>query len=179
MNQNDWLEKARAEGRIKEHGVNVAALTSSETKRPSILLDQMSEKEFQTEVCRLAHAHGWRIAHFRPVRVQRADGSVYYETPVAKDGTGFPDLLMVRKGCRPVYAELKVKTNTPSAQQWEWIHALREAGAIAKVWYPSDWQDVVETLTIFGCPSEASALAQELHRLADDGNPNHAGQEAA
>lgn len=171
---SDWLTKARAEGRIKEHGIRIAELTGiSETKADDPRLGHMSERQFQQEVCQLAHANGWRVAHFRKVRIQRADGSTYWETPVAEDGEGFPDLMMVRRGCRPLFAELKVKRNVPSEEQWAWIHDLRATGAKAVVWYPSDWQEIVETLTLFTEPSGAAGLAQELHRLADDGNPHH------
>lgn len=181
MGAGDWLTKARAEGRIKEHGVNLAVFDESR-QIPLVSgeqLDSMSEKQFQTEVCRLAREHGWKIAHFRKVRVQRADGSTYWETPVAEDGEGFPDLLMIRRGCRPVYAELKVKRNVPTPEQWEWIHDLRATGAKAVVWYPSDWQEIVETLTLAGKPSEATGIAQELHRLADDGCRHCDAEEAA
>lgn len=178
---NDWLAKARAEGRILEHGVNLAVFQESPGNGVvlSEQLDMMSENQFQAEVCRLAHEHGWKIAHFRKVRVQRRDGSVHWETPVAEDGKGFPDLLLIRRGCRPVYAELKVKRNVPTEEQWEWIHDLRATGAKAVVWYPSDWQEIVETLTLSHGHSEAAGIAQELHRLADDGCRHADDEEAA
>jgi hypothetical protein len=46
-------------------------------------------------------AYGWRAAHFRPARTAKG-----WRTPVAADGAGFPDLVLVRR-TRIVAAELK------------------------------------------------------------------------
>lgn len=81
-----------------------------------------SETELQTDVIRRAHGHGWLIAHFRPVKQQRRDGSVRHLTPVQADGAGFPDLVMVR-GARMVVVELKAKTKLRPEQE-VWIAAF-------------------------------------------------------
>jgi hypothetical protein len=52
-----------------------------------------SEAQFQQQVIDLARLCGYRVAHFRTVRVQRKGGSVYYTTPVQADGAGWPDLV--------------------------------------------------------------------------------------
>jgi hypothetical protein len=110
-------------------------------------MEKWNEETFQNEVIDLAHRHGWRVAHFRAVRITRADGSTYYATPVQADGDGFPDLILVGHG-RIIAWELKVKPNKPSADQLEWIASFKAAGAYdAAVRYPSDWSSIVEVLT--------------------------------
>ena len=107
---------------------------------------KLSEAQFQSQVVRLAHLRGWKVAHFRRVRVQRRNGSVYYETPVAADGAGFPDLILSR-GDRLVAAELKVGRNQPTAEQSAWGWALIRGGVMWHVWRPELWTDIEETLT--------------------------------
>lgn len=169
------MTEARAEGRLKEVRVDPSAFAPSLTNGVNVPLDALSEAEFQTKVCDFARSLGWKVAHFRKVRVQRKDGSVYWETPVAEDGKGFLDLFFARRGYYNFHAELKVKDNTPTPEQWEWVHTIRESGGVAFVWYPSDWTDIVEALTQarFLLPTHKSL---ELHRLADDGNP-HSGDD--
>jgi len=109
----------------------------------------MKESEWQDDVIALAKLNGFTVAHFRPVRVQRRDGSVYYCTPVQGDGAGFPDLLMIR-GERMLVAELKVGYNKPSLEQSAWLDAFRAAGVEAYVWYPKDWDEVQGKLERYG-----------------------------
>lgn len=62
-----------------------------------------TEAMFQIEIIELARILGWRVAHFRPAQTRHG-----WRTPVAADGKGFPDLVLVRE--RVIYAELKVGT---------------------------------------------------------------------
>lgn len=103
-----------------------------------------SERQFQGEVIALARLLGWKVAHFRPARVRRG-GRDIYETPVGADGKGWPDLVLVRAGTI-IFAELKVGKNTASEEQVAWLDALRETGAAAGVWRPSDWDTILEAL---------------------------------
>ena len=101
------------------------------------------ESKFQEQVIEFAKLHGWRVAWFRPVRVQRKDGSIYYETPVGADGKGWPDLVLVRKG-RIVFAELKAKGGKPSKEQREWLSALTDLcqgneSVSVGLWTPNCW----------------------------------------
>lgn len=84
----------------------------------------MLEADWQASVIDLAHLYGWRVAHFRKVRVQRPNGSIYHETPAAADGVGFPDLVLVRPP-RLVFAELKTDTGRLRPEQETWLDLLR------------------------------------------------------
>lgn len=104
------------------------------------------ESDFQEQVIQLARLLRWRVAWFRPVRVQRRNGTVYHETPVGADGKGWPDLILTRAG-RLVAAELKSERGRLTAQQTAWLAALRAAGVEAHVWKPSDWPEIERILT--------------------------------
>lgn len=108
----------------------------------------MSEKEFQGHVLSLAVAKGWRCYHTYDSR---------------RSQPGFPDLVMVRGG-RIVFAELKSERGKLSEPQMEWILALREveervdyyvmdAGwddpsdtMLVQCWRPSDWPEIERIL---------------------------------
>ena len=107
---------------------------------------KISEDEFQTQVISLAHLLGWKIAHFRGVRTQRRDGSVFYQTPVQADGKGFPDLVMV-KDKRVIYAELKSEKGVLSVEQKEWLRLLAlDKKREVYCWRPSEIWDIQEIL---------------------------------
>lgn len=128
-----WLEQAIERGLIVEgFGVRTEAFTE---KR--IVGIKLTEAEFQQQVIDLAQRCGYKVAHFRKVRVQRGD-STYWETPVAADGTGFPDLIIV--GFDRILAwELKVRPNKATAEQLEWLRVFGTACFNAGVYYPEDW----------------------------------------
>ena len=96
----------------------------------------MSEAELQQNIIDLARVLGYKAAHFRGVRVQRKDGSVYYQTPVQADGAGFPDLVLAKEG-RTIYVECKSEHGQVSPEQAEWLGVL--AGLQVYVWRPEDW----------------------------------------
>ena len=92
---------------------------------------KMLEKDFQNWVLQLARFQGWLCYHTHDSRHSAA---------------GFPDLVMVR-GERLLFAELKVAQNTLSPAQDEWLLALRELeGVEVFVWYPEDREEIEETL---------------------------------
>lgn len=105
----------------------------------------MKEEYLQQQIIDLAHLHHWRVAHFRTVRIQRKDGSVYYATPVQADGEGFPDLVML-KGNRKIVAEIKSEKGKCSDAQTEWLNAWELAGAEVYVWRPKDWDEIEKIL---------------------------------
>lgn len=104
-----------------------------------------SEAEFQAEVIIAARMRGWRVAAFRKVRVQRKNGSVYYETPVQADGAGWPDLMLFR-GPQRLAMELKMPGNKASEQQLAWGAVLVRAGFSWAVYFPADWEHILEVL---------------------------------
>ena len=99
----------------------------------------VTESSFQAAVIDAARLWGWRVAHFRPARTKNG-----WVTPVAADGKGFPDLVLVRD--RLVMAELKSDTGRLSGDQHEWIAWLEGAGVETYVWRPADWPLVERTL---------------------------------
>ena len=104
------------------------------------VLKAMAETEFQAFVVKAAHAAGWLVAHFRKARIRRADGSIYYATPAAVEGVGWPDLVLVKR--RVLYREVKTERGVVSPDQQAWLDALGAAGADAKVWRPRDLEEI-------------------------------------
>ena len=101
------------------------------TRRPGVLAaPRMRESAFRDAVVHLATLRGW-MTYF----TWRSDHSP----------KGFPDLIFLR-GDRMVVAELKVGTNTPSAEQEAWLAAFRLIGAEVFVWRPEDWTTIEEVL---------------------------------
>jgi hypothetical protein len=107
-----------------------------------LLLRSVTEAEWQEQVIELAHALGWRVAHFRPARTQHG-----WRTPVAGDGAGFPDLLLVR-GARVIVAELKREGpgHEPTPEQVAWLDAFGAADIEAHIWRPGDIDEIAAEL---------------------------------
>lgn len=99
-----------------------------------------TEKQFQKTVVQYARLMGWRVVHVPKTTLHRKGKKVHL-TAVSYDGAGFPDLLLVR-GNRIVFAELKVPPNTTTPEQDAWIASLRAAGQVVYVWYPTDWKTI-------------------------------------
>jgi hypothetical protein len=103
------------------------------------------ETGFQDAVIELAQLNGWHVAHFRPARVLR-HGKETHETPVAADGKGWPDLVLVRH--RVIYRECKSLRGKLREDQVKWRDWLLAAGADWDVWDPSMWDLIDETLIV-------------------------------
>lgn len=99
----------------------------------------ISEADWQATVTDLAAVHGWRVFHARPARTARG-----WATPVAYDGAGFPDLVLVRE--RVVFAELKSHRGKVTGDQQAWLDSLGRGGAEVYVWRPDDFEEVREVL---------------------------------
>lgn len=94
---------------------------------------EMTEKDWQTEVTRIAKQWGWLVYHTFLSR---------WSAP------GYPDLVMVNTARKQIiYAELKRERGKLSEKQQEWIEALRACGQQVFVWRPSDIEEVMEILT--------------------------------
>lgn len=113
---------------------------------------RMSERDWQALVISTAQTFGWRVAHFRKVRVQRRDGSTYWETPVAADGAGFFDLVLIhRRRGDVIFAELKARRGRVEPEQVKWQEAGRHAmdvnaRTLVTVFRPNDWSRVLAIL---------------------------------
>jgi hypothetical protein len=89
------------------------------------MIGKMSEASLQEIVLKLARITGWLCYHTHDSR---------------RSEPGFPDLVMVR-GRRILFVELKTARGKLTAEQDKWIQALREAGNEALVWRPCNWTD--------------------------------------
>jgi hypothetical protein len=99
-------------------------------------LTPISEAELMQAVIDCAHLLGWKVAHFRPAMTHGR-----WSTPVSADGAGFPDLVLVRGG-RVIFAELKAAKGRVRPEQTEWLNALLLAdGPTVRTytWRPDDW----------------------------------------
>lgn len=96
---------------------------------------KMSETQLQSAIIEMAKLFGW----------------LYYHTyDSRRSASGFPDLVLVR-GRRLIFAELKSDTGTVSPAQRDWIGALRGARCDwptcrsatpfeVYIWRPDDWK---------------------------------------
>src|SRR5262245_13387842 len=101
---------------------------------------KLTESEFTTQIIEYAALHGWLITHFRPARSVRG-----WRTPL-QGNPGFPDLVLCR-GDRIIFAELKVGYNQPTEGQAQWLRRLSEcAGIEVAIWRPADWSQIEATL---------------------------------
>jgi len=95
------------------------------------IMNGPTEKAWSQTVYDVARLLGWRA-----YRVLNSRGS----TP------GVPDLMLLR-GHRLVFAELKTERGKPTTAQREWLAELGAVdGVESYLWRPSDWDDVTEVL---------------------------------
>lgn len=95
-------------------------------------------KPLQAAIIELARQLGWRVGHFPPISTTRG-GKTWWLTPVAADGKGFLDLLMLRD--RPLVMEVKGDGDYLKPDQEQWLLAWRLAGVEALVVTPAMWRD--------------------------------------
>jgi len=96
----------------------------------------ISEKAFQQQVIDLA-------AYLSYMHYHTHDSS--------RSVSGFPDLVLIRparedRSARMLVAELKVGKNTTTPAQRLWLTAFAACRIETYVWYPRDWDEIVETL---------------------------------
>lgn len=110
-----------------------------------------SEAGFQGWVLDLARTYGWLIYHARPAKVR--DGQ--WATPMTGN-PGFPDLVLARGG-RVIFAELKKQAGRVEPDQQQWLDELQgdvdvvHAGPGCRVhevyvWRPDDRAWIQEVL---------------------------------
>lgn len=106
-------------------------------------LRAITEAQWQYQVEQLALTYGWRVFHApdnRPVTAR--SGRRYVQSVKA----GFPDLVLVR-GPRLIFAELKSQTGRVAREQADWLTDLARASAETYLWRPADLNDVLATLS--------------------------------
>src|SRR4051812_49060688 len=91
---------------------------------------RLTEKSFMNTVVQYARLNGWLVYHTFDSR---------------RSAPGFPDCVLVRDGV-VIFAELKTDAGKLTADQEEWLDALREAGEFVRVWRPADWPDIERLL---------------------------------
>jgi hypothetical protein len=97
-----------------------------------VLLDAaVTEAELQANVLELAGRFRWLSYHTHDSR---------------RSPAGFPDLVLVR-GERLVFAELKREGRYPTPAQRAWLSALGQVTTVdAHSWRPRDWSSIEEVL---------------------------------
>lgn len=92
---------------------------------------RLSEKALMANIIELALLTGWIIFHDYDSRL---------------NNPGFPDLVLVRGG-RIVFAELKTTKGRVRPMQLVWLQALRLCPFVETyLWRPGDWPEIVEKL---------------------------------
>jgi hypothetical protein len=126
-----WQEaRARRLGRCKLPTVSLAAKPNEATMNPA-LANSILEEAFQQSVEELARLNHWRLYHTYDSR---------------RSVSGFPDLVMVR-GHRLVFAELKREQGKPTAEQTKWLEQLSGVQTVSThLWRPSDWTEIEAVL---------------------------------
>jgi hypothetical protein len=98
--------------------------------RPAVLFASVTEEEFQAHVIRLSTMFGWLTYHTRDSR---------------RSASGFPDLVLVR-GPRLIFAELKSVNGKVRDSQADWLTRLRDTKAEVYLWRPNDIDEITEIL---------------------------------
>lgn len=97
--------------------------------------------DFEQQIIDLAHTFGWKVAHFRAAQTKHG-----WRTPVAADGKGFPDLVLVGHG-QVLFRELKSQRDGLSDDQREWGEVIALNGGDWSVWRPSDLPAITSVLS--------------------------------
>jgi hypothetical protein len=95
----------------------------------------VTEEQFLRQVLTYARARGWRAMHMHDSR----------RAHFHADSRGFPDLLLLR-GERLVFTELKRDKGRTTPEQLAWNLALSEACDEVHIWRPMDWLEIVKVL---------------------------------
>ena len=102
----------------------------------------MLEADLQAAVIEVARTFGWQVAHFRAARTKHG-----WTTPVAADGAGFPDLVLIHPDHGLLWRELKSAQGRLSPDQIRWGELLTATGADWAVWRPADMPVIVAQLS--------------------------------
>jgi hypothetical protein len=105
-----------------------------------------SETAFRATVIEGAERLGWKVwsineSVYRALIVAARELGIHFTPPKS----GLPDLILVR-GDRLLFVELKSNTGTVRAKQKDWIDALAQTCAEVWVLRPRDWDEFAPTL---------------------------------
>jgi len=116
----------------------------------------MSEEDLVRDAIEAAHLYGWLVAHFRQAMTKHGN----WVTPVAGDGKGFPDLVLVHPESETIiFAECKSSKGRLTEEQKIWIKAVG-----GQVWRPQDWDRIVWLLQ-FHATNEQKEAKQKLEEI--------------
>jgi hypothetical protein len=91
---------------------------------------RLTEKEWLSQVIRLAELFQWKTYHTHDSR---------------RSAPGFPDLVLVRRP-RVIFAELKAQRGRLTPHQLDWFAELRACQQEIYVWRPEDAEKVARIL---------------------------------
>lgn len=111
----------------------------------------MTERELQDAVVEAAGLLGYLAFHARPAVSRKG-----WRTPVAYDGAGFPDCVLVGRG-RVLWLEFKSDRGRLSPEQQGWADALAAAGEEWVCVRPADWLSGAVNRLLLGSAGEAAA----------------------
>jgi len=97
--------------------------------------DLLTEAELSGLVAEIARLGGWTLRY----HTLRSKGSAH----------GFPDWVFVHPAKqRIIFAELKSEKRHPTERQRDWLDGLSDLPNVeVYLWRPSDWDEIVHTLT--------------------------------
>ena len=95
-----------------------------------------NEKRFTESVIKCARQFGWLVHH------------VPYYSQKARPYPGFPDILLIKTGHAPLFAELKMPNGKLSPAQEVWAMTLKIMPEVNYyIWRPKDWDKIIDILT--------------------------------
>lgn len=95
--------------------------------------EDVTEKQFQSQVIALARLHRWVVYHTHDSR---------------RSAAGFPDLLCLHPTRGILVAELKRVGKQPTAAQRAWLRSFETAGVPAYVWTEECWDEIETVLGV-------------------------------
>jgi hypothetical protein len=127
---SEQIDLTTPEGCARAAALGLAVPTVNRpTPEQSTTGTKESEKSFMGRVIAFAKERGWKVYHTFDSR---------------RSEPGFLDLVCVRD--RVLFMELKKDGETPTKAQKEWYHALLNAGALAFVFWPGDYETIMKLL---------------------------------
>lgn len=122
----------------------------------------LTEDDWQGQVVDIAKRHRWRIMHL-PQFMFRRRGALMIP--------GWPDLVLI-KGTRVVFAELKAARGVVSPEQRAVLTALAASGNEVALWRPADLADV---MAVLGRAGQRATLPHDFPPLTDRKEPARVG----